>query len=107
MICHAHPIVTMAGYENFLAIVYQSGPAFCGYQPMRLKIVNMGTRDNRILLDTDCPVTPTSELKWFGFSEEGELFSFDTLGIVRSLSYTSQIWTPRHDFKIKNSHIFK
>lgn len=71
LICQAHPIVTMAGYENFLAIVYHSGPAFNGYQPMRLKVFNMATRDNRVLFDSDCAVTPTSELKWFGFSEEG------------------------------------
>jgi len=61
----------MAGYENFLAIVYHSGPAFNGYQPMRVKVLNISTRDNRVLFDSDCAVTPTGELKWFGFSEEG------------------------------------
>ena len=74
---------------------------------MRLKLINMATRDNRVLLDADCPVTPTSELKWFGFSEEGQIFSYDGLGIVRSFSFTSQTWTPRHDFKIKNGHIYR
>jgi len=61
----------MAGYEQFLAIVYQSGPAFNGYQPMKLKIINMQARENQVLIDADCAVTPTSELRWFGFSEEG------------------------------------
>ena len=78
----------MAGYENFLAVVYLSGPAFNGYQPMRLKIINMGTRDHAVYLDADCPVTPTSELRWFGFSEEGQLFTFDSLGIIRSFSFS-------------------
>ena len=107
MICVAHPIVTMAGYENFLAVVYQSGPAFHGYQPMRVKIFNMSTRDNRVLLDADCAVSPTSELRWFGFSEEGQLFSYDGFGVIRSFSYTTQAWSPRHDFKIKHGHIFR
>mmetsp|Transcript_20075 Transcript_20075/g.27127 ORF Transcript_20075/g.27127 Transcript_20075/m.27127 type:complete len:80 (-) Transcript_20075:1051-1290(-) len=79
----------MAGYENFLAIVYLSGPAFKGYQPMRVKIINMAARENAVIIDADCALTPTSELRWFGFSEEGQLFSFDDLGIVRSFSYTT------------------
>lgn len=97
----------MAGYENFLTIVYQSGPAFNGYQPMRLKVLNMATRDNRVLIDSDCAVTPSSQLSWFGYSEEGQLFSYDTFGIVRSFSYTTQMWTPRHDFKIKHAHLIR
>lgn len=97
----------MAGYENFLTIVYQSGPAFNGYQPMRLKVLNMATRDNRVLIDSDCAVTPSSQLSWFGYSEEGQLFSYDTFGIVRSFSYTTQTWTPRHDFKIKHAHLIR
>ena len=52
--------MTMAGYENFLTIAYQSGPAFHGYQPMRLKVLNMAMRDNRVLIDADCAVTPSS-----------------------------------------------
>ena len=63
--------MSMAGYEQFLAIVYQSGPAFNGYQPMKMKIINMQARENQVLIDADCAVTPTSELRWFGFSEEG------------------------------------
>ena len=56
---------------------------------MRLKVINMASRDNQVLIDADCSVTPTSELKWFGFSEEGQLFSFDTLGVVRSFSFST------------------
>jgi len=107
LLCQAHPVVTMAGYENFLAIVYQSGPAFNGYQPMRMKVLNMATRENQIIMDADCAVTPTSELRWFGFSEEGQLFSYDGLGIVRSFSYGTQTWTPRHDFKMRHGHLFR
>ena len=74
---------------------------------MRMKILNMSTRDNRVLMDCDCAVTPTSDLKWFGFSEEGQLFSYDNLGIVRSFSYSTQTWSPRHDFKLKHGHLYR
>ena len=60
-----------------------------------------------MLLDADCAVSPTSELRWFGFSEEGQLFSYDGFGVIRSFSYTTQTWSPRHDFKIKHGHIFR
>ena len=56
---------------------------------MRLKVLNMATRDNRVLLDADCAVSPSSTLTWFGYSEEGQLFSYDTFGVVRSFSYTT------------------
>ena len=74
---------------------------------MRVKVLNMATRDNRVLLDADCPVTPYSELKWFGLSEEGQIFTFDTFGVVRSFSYTTETWSPRHDFKIRHPHLYK
>jgi len=72
-----------------------------------MKILNMATRENQMIMDADCAVTPTSELRWFGFSEEGQLFSYDSLGIVRSFSYTTQTWTPRHDFKVRHAHLFR
>lgn len=74
---------------------------------MRVKILNMAARENSVIIDADCALTPTSELRWFGFSEEGQLFSFDDLGIVRSFSYTTHTWTPRHDFKIKYKRLFR
>ena len=78
----------MVGYENFLAIIYHAGPAFLGSQSMRVKIINMTTRDYRILIDAECPASPASLLTWVGFSEEGQLCTFDTYGILRSFSYT-------------------
>ena len=74
---------------------------------MRLKILNMATRENSVIMEADCAVTPTSELRWFSFSEEGQLFSLDGLGIVRSFSYNTQTWTPRHDFKTRLGHIYR
>ena len=79
----------MLGYENFLAVVYHSGPAFLGCQCLRLKIMNMATRDCRLLIDADCAITPGSILTWAGFSEEGQIFTYDSEGILRSFSYTT------------------
>ena len=79
----------MAGYENFMAVIYHSGPAFLGCQSLRLKIMNMETRDCRLLIDAECAITPGSELIWADFSEEGQLFTYDNDGILRSFSYTS------------------
>ena len=105
-----HPVVTMAGYENLLAIVYHGGSSFMGSQCLRLRVMTVGTRDCRVLMDTDCAITPCSELKWFGFSEEGQLFSFDTDGILRSFSFTSQTWSTRIDLRERlyeqSSHIW-
>ena len=88
LICQGTSIVTMVGYENFLAIIYHAGPAFLGSQAMRIKIINMTTRDYRILIDAECPASPASLLTWVGFSEEGQLFTYDTYGVLRSFSYT-------------------
>jgi hypothetical protein len=43
---------------------------------------------------------------WFGFSDEGQLFSFDTEGVMRSFSFVSEQWTPSLDFKNRFNDIF-
>lgn len=71
IISQGSPVVTMAGYESLLAIVYHGGPAMFGCPQMRLKMINMVNRDYRIIFDTECPVSRDSNLVWLGFSEEG------------------------------------
>ena len=88
----------MAGYENFMAVIYHSGPSFLGCQSLRVKIMNMETRDCRVLIDADCAITPGSVLTWMGFSEEGQIFTYDSDGILRSFSYTTQSWSVRLSF---------
>lgn len=75
----------MAGYENLLAIVYHGGPAVYGCQQLRLKLIDMN-RSYQVLVDAECPISRYSNLVWFGYSEEGQLFSFDNEGILRSLN---------------------
>ena len=107
LLCQGTSIVTMVGYENFLAVIYHAGPAFLTCQTMRVKIINMQTRDYKTLIDVECPASPNCILNWAGFSEEGQLFTFDSFGVLRSLSYTEQQWTVRLDFKIRYGSIFK
>jgi hypothetical protein len=33
----------MAGYENYLAVVYHNGPSLYGSQTLRVKIIDMAT----------------------------------------------------------------
>ena len=79
----------MAGYESLLAVVYHSGPSMFGCPQMRLKMINMVNRDYRILFDTEFPISRDSSLVWLGFSEEGQLFSFDTEGVLRAFTFSS------------------
>ena len=74
---------------------------------MRVKIINMATRDYKILIDAECPSSAFSILTWVGFSEEGQLFTFDSNGVLRSFSFTEQQWTVRIDFKIRYGNIYK
>lgn len=41
ILCQGTPFVTMAGYENILAVVYHSGPSVYGCQALRMKIIDM------------------------------------------------------------------
>ena len=107
LICQGTQLVTMVGYENFLAVVYHAGPAFLASQSMRVKIINMATRDYKTMIDVECPISPNSIMTWAGFSEEGQVFTFDSMGVLRSFSYTEQQWTVRLDFKQRYSSIFK
>lgn len=107
LICQSTPLVTMAGYENFLAVVYHTAPAFQQQQALRVKIINMATRDYKILIDADCPISPGSTLTWFGFSEEGQIFTFDSDYVLRSFSYNEQMWTVRLDFRVRYTGMHK
>ena len=69
--CQGMPILTTAGYENLLVIVYHTAPAFLGQQALRMKIIDIGSKTYQILHDVECPITRSSTLSWIGFSDEG------------------------------------
>jgi len=49
----------------------------------------------------ECPVSRYSNLIWVGFSDEGQLFTYDSEGMVRGLSMGQENWAPVLDFRAK------
>ena len=62
-------------------------------------MINMVNRDYRVLFDTEFPISRDSNLVWMGFSEEGQLISFDNEGVMRAFTVASLQWSPIYDFK--------
>ncbi|XP_061341884.1 protein ENHANCER OF LHP1 1 [Gastrolobium bilobum] len=88
------PVVTASGFNDKLAVVTHASDCLSSNdQVLEFKIFNIphGTQPLRGRL----PLSPGSSLSWFGFSEEGQLCSYDSKGVLRS--YTSQFggsWLP-------------
>ncbi|CAH9092846.1 unnamed protein product [Cuscuta europaea] len=76
------PVVTAAGFKDELAVVTHVSPSLhSNEQVLEFRVFNIhnGTQPLRGRL----PLTPGSCLTWFGFSEEGQLSSFDSKGVLR------------------------
>ncbi|OIV97113.1 hypothetical protein TanjilG_10059 [Lupinus angustifolius] len=88
------PVVTASGFMDKLAVVTHASDCLSSNdQVLEFRVFNVshGTQPFRGRL----PLTPGSSLSWFGFSEEGQLNSYDSKGVLRS--YTSQFggsWLP-------------
>ncbi|KAJ3693246.1 hypothetical protein LUZ60_008726 [Juncus effusus] len=76
------PVVTLAGFGDLLAIVTHSSDCLpSGDQVLEIKVFNIN--EARETLNGRLALTPASRLTWFGFSEDGQLSSFDSTGILR------------------------
>lgn len=53
---------------------------------LQLFIVNSNQHYSTLLLTIPVPLKPGCQLKWVDFSQEGMLFSQDTVGNIRCLS---------------------
>ncbi|XVE56745.1 hypothetical protein DITRI_Ditri04bG0035600 [Diplodiscus trichospermus] len=88
------PVVTAAGFKDELAIVTHVSDCLPSNEQMlefRIFNISKGTQ----LFKGRLPLTPGSYLTWFGFSEEGQLSSYDSKGMLRV--FTSQFggnWIP-------------
>ncbi|KAI7731328.1 hypothetical protein M8C21_027142, partial [Ambrosia artemisiifolia] len=88
------PVVTASGFGDELAVVTHSSPPLPSNEQMLMfEVFNVsnGTQPIKARL----PLTPGSCLNWFGFSEEGQLSSFDSMGVLRV--FTNQYggrWVP-------------
>ncbi|XP_031287582.1 WD repeat and HMG-box DNA-binding protein 1 [Pistacia vera] len=80
------PVVTAAGFQDLLAVVTHVSDCLpSNDQMLEFRVFNVakGTQP----LKGRLPVTPGSSVAWFGFSEEGQLSSSDSKGVLRV--YTS------------------
>lgn len=88
------PAVTASGFKDKLVVVTHASDCLSSNdQVLEFSLFNIpqGTQPLRGRL----PITPGSSLSWFGFSEEGQLCSYDSKGVLRL--YTSQFggsWFP-------------
>lgn len=98
-------VVTMAGYENLLAIVYHSGLPIYEFQQLKCKIID--TNNFKTIYDGQCPVSKSSNISWFGFSDEGHLTSFDDNGIISAFNFKNEQWSPILDLKVKFPRAYK
>ncbi|KDP31399.1 hypothetical protein JCGZ_11775 [Jatropha curcas] len=88
------PVVTASGFKNQLAVAIHVSDCLPSNDQMlefRVFDISNGTQPFRGRL----PLSPGSHLTWFGFSEEGQLSSYDSKGVLRV--FTSQYggsWLP-------------
>ncbi|KAF0915226.1 hypothetical protein E2562_034593 [Oryza meyeriana var. granulata] len=79
------PVVTAAGHGDQLAIVSHASDCLSsGDQVLDVKVLKIS--EGAQSLSSRLVLTPSSQLSWFGFSENGELSSFDSKGILRVFS---------------------
>lgn len=88
------PVVTASGFKDELAVVTHVSDCLPSNEQMlesRVFNVSNGTQSLRSRL----PLTPGSYLTWFGFSEEGQLSSYDSKDVLRvSTSQYGGSWLP-------------
>ncbi|KAI4344011.1 hypothetical protein L6164_011288 [Bauhinia variegata] len=88
------PVVTASGFKDKLAVVtHASGCLPSSDQILEFRVFDIPTGTQPLL--GRLPLTPGSSLTWFGLSEEGQLSSYDSKGVLRV--FTSQYggsWLP-------------
>ncbi|KAK1565318.1 hypothetical protein Q3G72_024025 [Acer saccharum] len=76
------PVVTASGFQDQLAVVTHVSDCLpSNDQMLEFRVFNIakGTQP----LKGRLPLSPGSHLTWFGFSEEGQLSSYDSKGVLR------------------------
>ncbi|KAF3437994.1 hypothetical protein FNV43_RR20750 [Rhamnella rubrinervis] len=88
------PVVTASGFKDELAVVTHASHCLpSNDQMLEFRVFNISNGVQP--LRGHLPLTPGSYLVWFGFSEEGQLSSYDSKGVLRV--FTSQYggsWLP-------------
>ncbi|GMI78175.1 Enhancer Of Lhp1 [Hibiscus trionum] len=88
------PVVTAAGFNDELAIVTHVSDCLPSNEQM-LEFTSFNISKGTQVFKGRLPLTPGSYLTWFGFSEDGQISSYDSKGVLRV--FTSQYggnWLP-------------
>lgn len=89
-----HQITCMSGYENLFTYVYHPSAPIFGSQNFYFKIIDI-TNNYNLYYEGPLSLTYNSSLDWFGFSDEGMLFTFDSDKILRHFSFNlGKNWIP-------------
>ncbi|KAG6472940.1 WD repeat and HMG-box DNA-binding protein 1-like [Zingiber officinale] len=94
ILCLNGPVVTAAGYKDNLAIVTHASACLpSGDQMLEVRVLKISKRTE--VIKCCLPLSPSSSLTWFGFSEEGQLSSYDSKGVLRVFSHQyGGTWLP-------------
>lgn len=66
-----------------------------------MKIIDVSKNFSKIV-ETEVPLSPESKLTWVGFSDEGQLFTYDSEGVLRAFSFSmGGNWVPMLDVRAK------
>ncbi|KAJ2697621.1 DNA polymerase alpha accessory factor Mcl1 [Coemansia sp. IMI 209128] len=89
-------VVTCVARDDLLLIVLEAPGTIRssgGMKQLEYEYVLMNMDGQSRLATGSCPVTPTSEIVWVGFSEEGHPAVCDSKGLLRVLH---KYWAPTH-----------
>ncbi|XP_067633364.1 WD repeat and HMG-box DNA-binding protein 1 isoform X2 [Eurosta solidaginis] len=87
------PVVTLAGHEDRLMVVYHSAPP--GTQQQHLCAILIQTAGMQLRTQhVPLPLTPERRLVWLGFSDCGSPVFADSMGLLQLYSLKSQCWFP-------------
>jgi chromosome transmission fidelity protein 4 len=97
--CFDRRLVAFEAYEDTLAIVFHSAPPMWGCQALKVRLYRVTPEAVTLERDTLLPLKANSQLKWFGFSEEGMLYSQDSLEVVRAYVFERDEWVALHSME--------
>ena len=83
-------IVTMAGNDNKLAVVYNNSSTSNKYSLMIINMVGL-TMTSRTV---DVPLTINSKITWLGFSDMGSIIAYDSYGKMICYNIKRSLWYP-------------
>ena len=86
-------IICVSSFEHLLAVVQQKSLPIFGRQNLVMTIFNIHTMEK--IIEMDLVLSPFSTLRWFGFSDEGIIYTQDSEGYIRMQVYNNY-WITLH-----------